>query len=312
LPAQESALFFGGPDPKFYHGEITWMPVMRQFYWEIRLQDIAIGGQKLHFCDPGTEYATDADGCKIVFDTGTSLIAGPSDAINKILSTLPNIEEHCNDFSKLPDIQMHFGGREFVLHPDDYIMAGDSEFGESCKLGFMPLDVPAPRGPLWILGDVFMRKFYTIFDRAEERVGIALSNENRDPQPLADDLQKLEQGQASTAEKILVDALKKEEIKAGPAPDSTPLPGDKVSAAFAFFGASSFFATTCKPNIHHFYFFLFVFRTWTTTKIPTCTHPQDQDCYKKVWTEVSDSNEGHRCCPVTVQAYVAIQWSIRC
>jgi hypothetical protein len=223
LPEQTSALFFGGPDPKFYHGEITWMPVMRQFYWEIRLQDIAIGNNRLHLCDQGSEYATDAQGCKIVFDTGTSLIAGPSDAVMRIMDQL-QVDQHCNDISVLPDLHMHFGGKQFTLHPSDYVLGGNSvEMGESCKLGFMPLDVPRPRGPLWILGDVFMRKFYTVFDRAEERVGIALSNEHRNPIPLVQDLKKLEAGKVNNAEKILVAALKKEEKAAGPPPDSTPL-----------------------------------------------------------------------------------------
>jgi hypothetical protein len=43
----------------------------------------------------------------------------------------------------------------------------------SCKAGFMALDVDAPRGPLYILGDVFFRKYFTVFDRGSQAIHLA-------------------------------------------------------------------------------------------------------------------------------------------
>ncbi len=44
----------------------------------------------------------------------------------------------------------------------------ESAFGSLCVLGFMHLS-----GPLWILGDVFIRQYDAVFDWGNQQLGFA-------------------------------------------------------------------------------------------------------------------------------------------
>lgn len=59
--------------------------------------------------------------------------------------------------------------QEYTLEGDEYMING----GKVCILAVMGMDIPEPAGPLWILGDVFMRKYYTVFDYETPRIGFA-------------------------------------------------------------------------------------------------------------------------------------------
>lgn len=159
LPADNSAVVLGKPSPDLYTGDITFLDVSREFYWELQLRDIKVGGREQNVCPNGP--------CKLVVDTGTSLLTGPSADVSALLEEIGGDPAgRCRRIESMPDLTYIIldtrTGREceFTLEPDIYIIK--SEFAEDgldengqpryCKPGFMALDVPPPRGPLWILG----------------------------------------------------------------------------------------------------------------------------------------------------------------
>ncbi|XP_051884875.1 cathepsin D [Pristis pectinata] len=163
-------LLLGGTDPKYYTGDFFFLNVTRQAYWQIQMDEIAIGNT-LTLCKGG---------CSAIVDTGTSLITGPKaeiESLHKSIGAVPitqgEYKVDCNKVTSLPPIKFMLGGQSFILTGEKYILKEKQAGMTICLSGFMALDIPPPAGPLWILGDVFIGQYYTQFDRENNRVGFA-------------------------------------------------------------------------------------------------------------------------------------------
>jgi len=157
---QNSEITFGGYRADQLASDVVWAKVVGSNYWQVVVDDITFDNSPTGLCK----------NCQVAVDTGTSMLAGPSDVVRQLTERL-NAKDDCSNFGSLPDIGFKIGSKVLNLNPSDYM----DHDGYDCSFSVMDLDVPPPKGPLFIFGDPFLRRFVTIYDKTGPRVGFAVA-----------------------------------------------------------------------------------------------------------------------------------------
>ncbi|KAI9326825.1 putative aspartic endopeptidase, partial [Zopfochytrium polystomum] len=154
----------GGQDATKFTGPINWHPLVEQLWWEFDFTaTYKVGGIK------GSVALT------AIADTGTTLIILDSVTANDINAGIGahfDINQglyviDCAKKGTTPNVTLAFGGYEYVLPSSRYII----QDGDACFSGFAP---GAGNGVPVILGDVFLRVYYSVYDKeGGGRVGFA-------------------------------------------------------------------------------------------------------------------------------------------
>ncbi|XP_054659849.1 pepsin B-like [Grus americana] len=162
-------VILGGVDPQLYSGEILWAPVVQELYWKIGIEEFSIGPSATGWC---------SQGCHGIVDTGTFLLTVPGQFMSAFLQALGTEESDygfvvdCSNIPSMPTLYFAISGAQLPLPPSVYVLNNNGV----CTVGVESTYVPSASGqPLWILGNLFLRQYYSIFDMANNRVGFALS-----------------------------------------------------------------------------------------------------------------------------------------
>ncbi|XP_074002869.1 beta-secretase 2 [Numenius arquata] len=184
------SLVLGGIEPSLYQGDIWYTPVKEEWYYQVEILKLEVGGQNLELdC---REYNAD----KAIVDSGTTLLRLPQKVFSAVVQAIAHtslIQEFSSGFWTGSQLACwDKTERPWSLFPKLSIYLRDENSSRSFRISILPqlyiqpilgigenlqcyrFGISSSTNAL-VIGATVMEGFYVIFDRAQRRVGFAVS-----------------------------------------------------------------------------------------------------------------------------------------
>ncbi|KAG2142885.1 aspartic peptidase domain-containing protein [Suillus bovinus] len=143
-------------------------------YWILPMTSLTVQGSSVTIPSGSSSYSA--------IDTGTTLVGGPSSAIQNIFAQIPGSQAGTGNWqgywmypcNTAVHVSISFGGPSWPISPADFQLTKISS--SQCVGAFFELNTGGS-APNWIVGDTFLKNVYSVFRYNPAAVGFAaLSN----------------------------------------------------------------------------------------------------------------------------------------
>ncbi|KAJ3053477.1 Esterase/lipase/thioesterase [Rhizophlyctis rosea] len=179
-------LTLGGYDSAHFSGDLTWHNAVKMYYpfndkepvdygfWALEPQEYRVG-------EVGWVAAKNVTDFWIV-DSGTSWLILPTHMFNALVNATNGVYDTATrnatvscDLAGFPDVAFVFDGKNYTLTPEDYVELDQTQDPVQCILAATDAeaeDIWEVKAP-FVLGAVFLRKYYSAYDIDKKRIGFA-------------------------------------------------------------------------------------------------------------------------------------------
>ncbi|KAF8947293.1 hypothetical protein BGZ47_009681 [Haplosporangium gracile] len=181
-------VMFGGMDlSRILEGEkVVWTEVTKAKYWQIDVEDVFVNGKVISLDGKGGKKGKKGGRRKIeaIMDTGTTLVIVPETLAGAIHHKIPGAQElgtswtlPCDlAFTSSPSpsptsstskVELQISNKRFGI-PFEDLVREETDTPGICYSG-----IQSSAAGFMIIGDVFIKNNYVVFDQEKQRVGIA-------------------------------------------------------------------------------------------------------------------------------------------